>query len=537
MSENNQKKASSFFNNKQSTNDNSKSDITSQIKQALDMSVLSLLTNMSRDLNAIMKHVTGDKSKASSDKETQVEKDKKSSKEKEIKEMTKEELKEQKKQAKRLKKEQTKTSKKVDKAERKEQKKEERKENFNDMIGSLGKTIRGSFSDAFKNMTATAGKVLSGNSLYVDPRLRELQVGMGLDTNQAMALQGSMHKMGIEKEDLAFLTKGQRDLLSELTGTMEKAYKGTDMDAIAEMGNSMFKINALLGVLKDVVITKLQEAMTVLQPALDMVEVLLGQVIDVVIGIFESPEFKALITLVGDVVASLVEKLMPILEGALNGILNVIMQLITMLMPLVEQLAPVLMMFVDVLLALLVPLMPIIASAIDFIMQLIEIIMPIIMMLLPIVVVVLQFIGTLLEMLMPIIIPILQVVGKILQAILPVIYTIIASVYNAVIGIYNFLRSKKHEKPYMATTIDMDTSTGFTMPKMGDINIEGKDAVAKNYAGGNNNSSVINDSKNIKIDASFNSNITGEASNYSQELSKTNYNSSRLLASIIEEGS
>lgn len=527
------KKKNNFFNStKQTTNSSSSTDITSQVKQAIDMSVLSLLTGMARDLSALTKHITGSKTK--DEKETEVVK-KESKKEEDPKDSsvkTKKQLKEQKREQKKLEKSQKKSNKKVDKEEKREQKKEDLQKTLKNIRNSLSGFVGG----ALKDMTKTSGKIITGSSTFVDKELRDLQVGMGLDTNQAMALQGSMQHMKIDKGDLAFLTKGQRDMLSTLTGTMERAYAGTNMDAIGEMGNSMFMISGLLSTLKDIIFIKLQEVMTVLQPAFDAFEILLGQVINTVLAIFESPAFKNLLNLVTQVIGSLVNILMPMLEGALGQIGDIIINLLIMLLPLVEQLAPILMLFVNIILSLLVPLMPMIAQAIQFIMQLIEILVPIILQFLPVVVMVLQFIGLLLELIMPILMPIIQLIGKVMERTIPLIYKIIASVYNAIISLYNFFVKKKDEKPYMSTSITVDSSPSFSMPKM-DISVANpNDIISNSYAGGNNVDSITNNTKNITVDASFSSNITGDASQYSQELQKTNYSSSTLLASIIEEG-
>lgn len=530
----NKKKTNSFFTTKQSTANNSNpSDITAQIKSALDMSVLSLLNSMARDLSAIAKKITGQKPSKESKEEAKAKQEESQKKDKPVSE---DEIKQAKKVAKEKEKAQNKINQKLDKQDKKEKKKEERKEKIEGVFESMNKAIKGSFTEAFKSMTSTAGKVLSGSSMVVDKSLRDLQVGMGLDSNQAMALSGAMTKMNIDKEDLAYLTAGQRGLLSELTGTMEKAYAGTDMSAIAEMGNSMFKIQALFGVFKDILILKLQEVLTVLQPVLDMVEVLLGQLIEKVVAIFESPTFKNLILMLGAIVGAIVTQLMPILEVALNGIMMIIMDLMTMLMPLVIELMPVIMLFVNVIIALLVPLMPIIAMAVDFVMQLLQILVPIIIALLPIVVVAIQMVATILEMVMPLLIPAIQIMGKVIEALLPIIYTVIANVYNAIVRLYNWFA--KNDKDYMETKMSVSTNSSFTMPNITpQISIPSyKDPVANSYAGGNNVSSINNDTKNVTVEANFNSNINGEASQYSKELQKTNYQSSTLLASIIEEG-
>jgi hypothetical protein len=169
-------------------------------------------------------------------------------------------------------------------------------------------------------------------------------------------------------------------------------------------------------------------------------------------------------------------------------------------------------------------------------MQLLQILVPIILMLLPIIVVVLQTIGMIMEMMLPIIVPILEVIGQVLQAVLPIIYTIIASVYNAIVTLYNWFA--KNDEDYMDTKLEVKTTSAFEMPKLeSNINLPAyTDPVANSYAGGNNVSSIKNDTKNITVDASFNSNISGEASRYSQEIQKSNYTSASLLASIIEEG-
>lgn len=533
------KKKNSFFSTKQTTESSNSSDITAQVRSAIDMSVLSLLNSMAKDLSAIMKKVTGQTSSAK-DKEDKIAKEKE---DKNKKPVTEDEIKQAKKVAKQREKSQKKVNQKLTKQEKKEKKKEERKEKFGDLFKGIGKALKGSFSKSFSEAmnlnNGTASKILSANSMVVNKSLRDLQVGMGLDSNQAMALSGAMTKMNIDKEDLAYLTEGQRGLLSELTGTMEKAYAGTDMNAISEMGNSLFKIQALFGVFQDILVLKLQEVLTVLQPVLDMVEVLLGQLIDSVLVIFESPTFKNLILMLGAIVGAIVQQLMPILQVALGAILDIIFNLMVMLEPLIVELMPVLMLFVNVIIALLVPLMPIIAMAIDFIMQLLDILVPIIVALLPILVVVIQTIGMILEMIMPILIPIIQIIGKVIEATLPLIYIVIAVIYNIIVAIYNTLNLWGKDKEYMSLTLDVDTKSSFVMPKIENTvsMSDSKDPVANSYSGGNNVSSVKNDTKNITVDASFNSNISGDASKYSQELQKSNYQSSTLLSSIIEENS
>ena len=90
----------------------------------------------------------------------------------------------------------------------------------------------------------------------------------------------------------------------------------------------------------------------------------------------------------------------------------------------------------------------------------------------------------------------------------------------------------------MSTTVNVDTSTSFETPGVS-VAVDMpqyEDPVANNYAGANNVDSISNDTTNINVDASFNSNINGEASEYASSVQEANYKSASLLASIIEEG-
>ena len=530
------KNKNSFFSTKQSSRDSSSKDIASQVKAGIDMSVLSVLNSMSKDLNLIMRKVVQQGNGKPKDKPVI----KGGVESKPQKSMSKDELKNIKKINKEKEKSQKKIEKQIEKSQNGNFMVKGLKGAMKEMTNAMKKAMEDvTFKNAMATMTDTSAKIISGSSMKVNKELRDLQIGMGLSSTQAMSLDSSMKKMGIAKEDLAYLTGGQRELLGSLTSTMEKAYESTDMDAIAEMGNSMFEMQVVLGVLKDVLILKLQEVLTVLKPVIDMIIVLLYQVIDSVIAIFDSPEVQAIIEMLGMVVGGLVEKLMPIIQTLLGVVVDTIMSLLTMLMPLVMELVPVVMLFVDVIIALLVPLMPIIAMAINLVMQLIQILVPIIIGLLPIVVMMLEMIGVLISMLLPMLMPALMLIGQVLEFLLPLIYIVVASVFNAIIMLYNFFVSEKKEKAYMDTSISLDTSTSFSMPPI-DVAVDMpsyEDPVAKNYAGANNVDSISNDTTNINVDANFNSNINGEASEYAGAIQEANYSSASLLASIIEEGS
>lgn len=527
--------SSTFFSTKQGKNNQSNQDITNQIKSAIDMSVLSLLKDISSDLRSIMVKVTGEKPKDKNKKTSNTKaKDNASSKQKK---MTAEEIKAEKKIAKEKEKAQSKVNKNLAKQEKKVQRVEDFKKGLGSIFSSMNKAIKGSFTEAFKTMTSTSAKILSSNSMVVDKGLRDLQVGMGLDSSQAMSLSGAMSKMGIDKSDLAYLTEGQRGLLSELTGTMEDAYASTDMSAISEMGNSLFKIQALFGTLTDIVNLKIQEVLTKFQPVLDMVTSLLYQLIDSVMYIFDSPEFETIITLIGEVVSSLVSDLMPILQSGLSSVVDIVMNLLIMLLPLITELMPIVTQVLGTMFDLLPVILPIIATAIDFVMQLLEILVPIIVGLLPIVAIVLQTIGSLFEILMPIIIPAIQMIGKVIESVLPIIYIVLTGVYNAIITLYNWFVKSSKEKDLMSSNLSLDFASSFVMPEI-ESNIEVgsyTEPIANSYADSNNVDSVVGNNTTVTVDANFNSTVNGEASTYAQEVQKTNYKSSTLLASIIEE--
>ena len=398
------------------------------------------------------------------------------------------------------------------------------------------KPIKESLS--IKGIVESAGKVISANSIKVDPELRNMQIGMGLNSNQAMALSGAMSTLEISKEDLAYLTQGQRDALGQISDTLENAYATTDMSAISEMGNSLFMIKALITTLQQTIAVKLQELMTSIQPILDAIQVLLTQVIDEVIKLFDSPEFQNIITLLSEVIGGLVNELLPIIQSILPLLSGFIIQILGMFGPLIQALIPVLFAImtdiVPAIINLVSNIMPIIIVILDFVVQ---IILPIITNLMPVIANFIQFIGTILQAVMPIITPILEFIGSMLETILPPVYKIFAMIYNAVVKVYNKLVGDKKHLDTISTKIKVDTDSTFKMPKMEPVvSVTTPDPVANSYSGYNNVTSTSNTNKLITVDANFNSNISGGAAAYGNELMRVNYDSGEILSSIIEGG-
>ena len=458
------------------------------------------------------------------------------------------------------------------------------------VLSTISKILNASKKIAQDTMDLSS-KYITSSSILIDKDLRSMQLGMGLSNKDAMSLSGAMDKIGIDKSDLAYLTQGQRDALNDIAGMYSRLYGSVDMDAISKLGNDLLMLQTKATMITEAIKTHIINILTALDPLIETVTSVLGQVFDLVNSIFGSGEFKTILqTLTG-----LIQQIFDVVRPLVTNLLSAVMNIVTGLMPIINVIAQILGLVANFWINVFKPILTVVANAFtvvgnilgkilhflepvfnmvaDFIAQLLpimnfigdlvttilsvymnvlEIFMEVFTSILkPIFDLLSQFTAIfmdtfidLINMLMSFLSPILEiittVVGPIMKFLKPVftviakvvgvIYYVIASVMNALIAIRNAIvwwDQKDYLDPKMKD-IDIDLEISNAME------VSAKSGIASTYAGANNTSSISNKTTNVQINASYDQTISGNASQYASELNAQNYESTQVLAELVQ---
>lgn len=387
----------------------SNSSILDSVSRMLDDSVLKYLKEIASNLDSLTRDYSEATSSSSKKKENRKGSKGSDSKINIDEDKSKKELKNQKK---------------IAKIQKSLEKSKKRKEKIKSGVKSLGRQISPEIS--IKELTDSASKILTSNSILVDKNLRAMQVGMGLSNNQAMALSGAMDMLGIQQSDLAYLTSGQREALNTVSSKLENMYNTTDTKAISKLGNSVFMIQTLLGVLKTTLTTKLQEVLTGFQPVLDAIQTLLGEVIDSVVEFFDSDEMGQVINMLTDLSTVFVSSIMPALEELLPIVLSLATSIMSTIVPIITKLVPTLTTVLSTVMQVLPQILTAVLPVIESVFEVINTILPVIMQILtPILNIFTSLLSPLMQMISTSLTALLQMISPILNAVITIVNPIL----------------------------------------------------------------------------------------------------------------
>ena len=493
--------------------------------------------------------------------------------------------------------------KKVDKSQKKVNKKLETKnrgEGIAKALNSLFKIGKDISKNILKNLEVSkairdlskdsmdlAGKSITSSSVLIDKNLRSMQLGMGLSNQDAIGLSKSMKMLDIDKGDLAYLTEGQRDALNEMTGMFDKLYNSVDLTSISKLGNDIFMLQNKYAVLLEAIETHIMDAMTVLDPLIEYASEILDQLFDMVNEVFNSPEFKTLVSNVGLMVQDMLTVIKPIIEEVLSYVKEILPQIIATvnnllvdLMPVVMDILSLIQPILEVVMNVVKPLLniittfltDIIASVVDFInfltpviTELVSSIGEFIVALMPVVNMIMTLVSNVVDIILStlqpiismiaesviasldIITPILQFlepvfnfISQVLEFLAPVIVAIsnvISKIMSWFMKVFDFLLAirnaivfwdKKNREDYTDDTPELKFNVE------NNTSVTAKSGIAKTYTPSNNTTSISNKATEIKIDATYNQSISGTASAYAGELAKQNYESNQVLSELVQ---
>lgn len=289
-------------------------------------------------------------------------------------------------------------------------------------VAEVNRNIAVNLKNILLDSQKLAEKSITSSSVLIDKNFRSMQLGMGLSNKDAVGLGQSMQMLNIDKGDLAYLTQGQREALSEMTGMFDKLYEILDLTAISELGNDIFMMSNKVQMITSAISTHVQDILTVLDPIIDLFNDSLTMVFDAINNVFNSPEFKEIKETLGEVAKQVYDFLKPVIEKVIQYIqpvfsiiANTLNKLLNSIMPILNTIMQIINPLIDIILSVLMPVLNIISN---FLGLVVGIIGDLISFLKPLLDNLIASLGGLLNALMPALDAIMSVIGLVLDVIM-----------------------------------------------------------------------------------------------------------------------